>query len=134
MGLFDQLGQVVGNALGGGAQANNPLLQAVVQQLRQSGGLAGLVQTLQKNGLADIVNSWVGTGANLPVSPQQIQQGLGSDLLKQLAAKAGISPEVAGSQLAALLPGLVDKLTPEGRIPDGKLLEQGLSLLKKSLG
>jgi uncharacterized protein YidB (DUF937 family) len=92
------------------------------------------VQTLQKNGLADIVNSWVGTGANLPVSPQQIQQGLGSDLLKQLAAKAGISPEVAGSQLAALLPGLVDKLTPEGRIPDGKLLEQGLSLLKKSLG
>jgi uncharacterized protein YidB (DUF937 family) len=122
MGLFDQLGQVVGNALGGGAPANNPLLQAVVQQLGQGGGLAGLVQTLQKNGLAEIVNSWVGTGANLPVSPQQ------------LAAKAGVSPEAAGSQLAALLPGLVDKLTPEGKIPDGKLLEQGLSLLKKTLG
>lgn len=87
---------------GGGAQANNPLVQAIVQQLGQGGGLAGLVQTFQKNGLADIVNSWVGTGANLPISPQQIQQGLGNDLLKQLAAKAGILPEVAGSQLAAL--------------------------------
>ncbi|MEK6634508.1 MAG: YidB family protein, partial [Nitrospirota bacterium] len=80
------------------------------------GGLAGLVQTFQKNGLGDIVNSWVSTGKNLPVTPQQIQQGLGGDLLSQLATKAGISTEAAGTQLAGLLPDLVDKLTPTGKI------------------
>ncbi|MEK7272221.1 MAG: YidB family protein, partial [Nitrospirota bacterium] len=76
----------------------------------------GLVQTFQKNGLGDIVNSWVSTGKNLPVTPQQIQQGLGGDLLSQLATKAGISTEAAGTQLAGLLPDLVDKLTPTGKI------------------
>jgi hypothetical protein len=85
MSLFDQLGQAVGGMLGGGGN-QNPLLQAVVGMLSQnssSGGLAGLVQTLQKNGLTDIVNSWVGTGQNLPVSAQQIKQGLGGDLLNR---------------------------------------------------
>lgn len=123
MSLFDQLGQAVGGMLGGGGN-QNPLLQAVVGMLSQnssSGGLAGLVQTLQKNGLTDIVNSWVGTGQNLPVSAQQIKQGLGGDLLNQLASKAGLSPDAASSQLANLLPGLVDKLTPNGKIEAGGL-------------
>jgi uncharacterized protein YidB (DUF937 family) len=67
------------------------------------------------------VNSWVGTGNNLPVTPQQIQQGLGGDLLSQLAAKAGISTDTAGAQLAGLLPDLVDKLTPTGKVEAGGL-------------
>lgn len=123
MSLMDQLGQAVGGMLGGSSN-QNPLLQALTGLLGQNssvGGLAGLVQTLQKNGLGEIVNSWVGTGKNLPVTPQQIQQGLGGDLLKQLATKAGISPEAAGTQLAGLLPDLVDKLTPTGKIEAGGL-------------
>ncbi len=123
MSLMDQLGQAVGGMLGGSSN-QNPLLQALTGLLGQNssvGGLGGLVQTLQKNGLSEIVNSWVGTGKNLPVTPQQIQQGLGSDLLKQLATKAGISPEAAGTQLAGLLPDLVDKLTPTGKIEAGGL-------------
>ncbi|MCC6141698.1 MAG: DUF937 domain-containing protein [Nitrospira sp.] len=123
MSFMDQLGQAVGGMLeGNGSQ--NPLLQAVTSLLGQNssvGGLAGLVQTFQKNGLGDIVNSWVSTGKNLPVTPQQIQQGLGGDLLKQLAAKAGISTDAAGAQLAGLLPDLVDKLTPTGKIEAGGL-------------
>ena len=118
MSLMDQLGQAVGGMLGGSSN-QNPLIQALTGLLGQNssvGGLAGLVQTLQKNGLGEIVNSWVSTGKNLPVTPQQIQQGLGSDLLKQLATKAGISTEAAGTQLADLLPDLVDKLTPTGKI------------------
>ncbi len=118
MSLMDQLGQTVGGMLGGSSN-QNPLMQALTGLLGQNssvGGLAGLVQTLQKNGLGEIVNSWVGTGKNLPVTPQQIQQGLGGDLLKQLATKAGISTEAAGTQLAGLLPDLVDKLTPTGKI------------------
>jgi len=123
MSLMDQLGQAVGGMLGG-SSTPNPLIQALTGLLGQNssvGGLAGLVQTFQKNGLGDIVNSWVGTGKNLPVTPQQIQQGLGGDLLKQLATKAGISTEAAGAQLASLLPDLVDKLTPTGKIEAGGL-------------
>jgi len=123
MSLMDQLGQAVGGMLGGSSN-QNPLMQALTGLLGQNssvGGLAGLVHTLQKNGLGEIVNSWVGTGKNLPVTPQQIQQGLGGDLLKQLATKAGISTEAAGTQLAGLLPDLVDKLTPTGKIEAGGL-------------
>ncbi|MBS0169701.1 MAG: DUF937 domain-containing protein [Nitrospira sp.] len=136
MGLLDQLGQAAAGMMGQ-AQGQNPLMQAVVGLLGQQsavGGLSGLIEAFQKNGLGDIVNSWVGTGKNLPISPQQIQQGLGGDVLKQLAAQAGISSDAAGSQLASLLPGLIDKLTPEGKLPDSNLIEQGLNLLRGKLG
>lgn len=136
MGLLDQLGQAAAGAMGGGDN-QNPLMQAVIGLLGQNssvGGLGGLIQTFQKHGLGEIVNSWVGTGKNLPISPDQVQQGLGGDLLKQLAAQAGVSSEAAGGQLANLLPGLVDKLTPEGKMPDMKLIEQGLNLLRGKLG
>lgn len=124
MSLFDQLGQAVGGLMGGSGGSQNPLLQAAMGLLGQNssvGGVAGLVQAFQKNGLTDIVNSWVGTGQNLPVSAQQIKQGLGGDLLNQLAAKAGLSPDVASSQLAGLLPNLIDKLTPNGNIEAGSI-------------
>jgi uncharacterized protein YidB (DUF937 family) len=136
MGLLDQLGQAAAGMLGGGDK-QNPLIQAVIGLLGQNssvGGLGGLIQAFQKNGLGEIVNSWVGTGKNLPISAEQIQQGLGGDLLKQLAAQAGLSTEAAGGQLANLLPGLVDRLTPEGKLPDTKLIEQGLNLLRGTLG
>lgn len=81
-----------------------------------------------------MVSSWVSRGKNLPISPEQIQQGLGDDLLKQLAAQAGLSSEAASGQLADLLPGLIDKLTPDGKMPDAKLIEQGLNLLRGKLG
>ena len=123
MGLMDQLGQAAGGMLGGqGGQ--NSLLQAVAGLLGKDssiGGLAGLVQAFQKNGLGEIVNSWVSTGKNLQVTPNQIEQGLGSDLLSQLAGKAGLSSGAASSQLAGLLPDLVDKLTPNGKIEAGGL-------------
>ena len=121
MGLMDQLGQAAGGMLGGqGGQ--NPLLQAVAGLLGKDssiGGLAGLVQAFQKNGLGEIVNSWVSTGQNLPVTPNQVEQGLGSNLVNQIAAKAGLSPGTTNSQLAGILPDLVDKLTPNGKIENG---------------
>lgn len=123
MGIMDQLGKAAGGMMGG-QSGQNPLLQALTSLLGQNssiGGLAGLVQAFQKNGLGEIVNSWVSTGQNLPVTPSQIQQGLGSDVLKQLAGKAGLSPDAASSQLSGILPNLVDKLTPNGKIEAGGL-------------
>ena len=121
MGLMDQLGQAVGGAMSGQA-GQNPLLQALTSLFGQNssvGGLAGIVQAFQKNGLGDIVNSWVGTGKNLPVTPDQIKQGLGSDFLSQLASKAGVSPDAASTQLSSLLPDVIDKVTPNGKIETG---------------
>ena len=83
------------------------------------GGLAGIVQSFQKNGLGDIVNSWVSTGKNLPITPEQVKQGLGSDFLSQLAGKAGVSPDAASTQLSTLLPSVIDKVTPNGKVESG---------------
>ncbi len=138
MGLMDQLGQAAVGMMGGqGGQ--NPLLQAVVGLLgKDSGnsgieGLAGLVQGFQKNGLGELVNSWVGTGQNLPATPSQIEQGLGGDVLNQLAGKAGVSSGAASAQLSELLPDLVDKLTPNGKIEAGGL-DQLMKLVQGKLG
>ena len=135
MGLMDQLGQAVGGMMGG-QTAQNPLLQAVTSLLGQKsslGGLAGLVQTFQKNGLGDIVNSWVSTGKNLPITPDQIKQGLGSDFLSQLANEAGVSPDTASAQLSSLLPDLIDKLTPNGKIEAGGI-DQLLKIFQGKMG
>jgi uncharacterized protein YidB (DUF937 family) len=132
---MDQLGQAAGGMMGG-QTAQNPLLQAVIGLLGQNssgGGLAGLVQGFQKNGLGDIVNSWVGTGTNLPITPDQIKQGLGSDFLSQLAGKAGVTPDAASAQLSSLLPGVVDKLTPSGKIEAGGI-DQLLNMFQGKMG
>src|SRR5574343_476608 len=131
MGLLDS---VVG-ALGGGQSAGgNGLLEVAMQLLNnpQTGGLAGLVNSFQQGGLGEIVNSWVSTGQNLPVSAEQLQSVLGGGALQDIAAKLGVSPEQASGSLAELLPQVVDKLTPNGQLPEGgDLLAQGLEMLKK---
>jgi len=131
MGLFDEVMKLAGSGVSG-EHAN--MTTAVMQMLQsgQGGGLSGLVEAFQNKGLGDIVSSWVGTGQNLPVSAGQVQSALGSDYVQQLAAKAGISPEVAGPALAALLPIIIDKLTPNGQLPasGGGLLDAALGLIK----
>ena len=81
------------------------------------GGLGGLVDKLQKGGLGNVINSWVGPGQNQPVSPNQLGPALGPDIIKTLAQRSGLSEEELIRQLSQALPGLVDKLTPHGRLP-----------------
>jgi uncharacterized protein YidB (DUF937 family) len=83
------------------------------------GGLGGLVGNLTQGGLGDIVKSWVGTGENLPVSLEQLQSALGPDKISQIASGLGIDP----SQITQALPGLIDKLTPGGTIPEGGIAD-----------
>jgi len=117
MGLLDNLeNQALGSVLGG---SSNPLASGLLQMIQnQPGGLQGLVQSFHDKGLGAVASSWVGTGANSPITSDQIHQVLGSDQVKALAAKAGINPDMAGSAIAQLLPGIVDKLTPNGTVPD----------------
>jgi len=136
MGLLDSvLGAVTGNqssaadggGLGGliGALSQNPqILQAITGMLGndgQAGGLGGLMAKFQQAGLGDVMNSWVGTGANQPISGDQLGQVLGQDTLSALASKIGMEPGAAAGQLSQLLPGIVDKLTPQGQMPQGGL-------------
>jgi len=81
------------------------------------GGLGGLLDKLQKGGLGDAANSWVGTGQNKPVVPGQLGSALGPDIVKTLAQRSGLSEEELTKQLSQVLPGVVDKLTPQGRLP-----------------
>jgi uncharacterized protein YidB (DUF937 family) len=81
------------------------------------GGLGGLLDKLQKGGLGNAINSWIGTGQNQPVSPGQLGSALGPDIIKMLAQRSGLSEEEITKQLSQILPGVVDKLTPHGRLP-----------------
>ena len=81
------------------------------------GGLGGLLDQLQKGGLGNAANSWVGSGPNQPVSPGQLGSALGPDIIKTIAQRSGLSEEEITKQLSQVLPGVVDKLTPQGRLP-----------------
>lgn len=135
MGLLDEITQLAGSGASG-EHAN--VAGAVMEMLQsgQGGGLSGLVETFQNKGFGDIVSSWVGTGQNMPVSAQQLQSVLGNEYVQQIAAKAGISPDNAGSVLAGLLPLIVDKLTPNGQLPaaGGGLLDVVKGLFKGKAG
>ena len=100
--LEDMAGKEVSGML---ANSSNPLASSVMQMINsQPGGLSGLLQQFHDKGLGGLVSSWVSTGQNLPISADQIQHVLGSEQVKELAAKAGISPDAVSSHLSQLLP------------------------------
>lgn len=132
MGLLNDL---AGSVLGGGGSSQNQLLELVLNLVnnKETGGLAGLAKTFAEKGLGDAVSSWIGTGQNQPVSGDQITQALGSDQITDIAQKLGLGQQDAANGLAGLLPDVIDKLTPNGHVPDNDLLEQGLAMLKGKL-
>ena len=111
MGLLDSL---LGAALGGGNQQQNTAVQLVLQLIEKSGGVCNLMNTLQQNGLAGALQSWISTGGNEAVSGQQVESALGGDLLNQVAAKVGINGSDASDLLAQYLPKIIDQMTPNG--------------------
>ena len=133
MGLLDNLeNEAIGKVMG---STSNPMASTLLQMIQnQPGGLQGLVQSFHDKGLGGLVSSWVGSGQNMPITADQIHQVLGSDQVKALAAKAGISPDQAGSAIAQLLPGIVDKLTPNGEIPAHNNVMEMLGGLLQTMG
>jgi uncharacterized protein YidB (DUF937 family) len=81
------------------------------------GGLGGLLNKLQQGGLGNATNSWVGSGQNQPVAPGQLGSALGPNIIKTLAQQTGLSEDELTKQLSQVLPGVVDKMTPNGRLP-----------------
>ncbi len=138
MGLLDSL---VGAALGG-QQGNTPqaggaggldpqvLMGIVGVLMNNAGGLQGILAKLQQGGLGEAAQSWVGTGANQPVSADQLGGALGPDLMGMIARQLGGNQQQAAGTLADLLPGLIDKLTPQGQVPT----DNGMGALGSLLG
>jgi len=135
MGLLDGLaGQLLGQISGGNQYST--LLPHVLQLLQgnQAGsGIQSLIQNFNNGGLGDVISSWVGTGSNLPISASQLQNVLGSDTISRLASQSGLSTDTVQSQLAHLLPQVVDKLTPNGQLPAGGDLLSNLTAGLKGL-
>ena len=150
MGLLDALiGNVFGSALGGNqrqdplgsvlgglggrsqGQGGNMLLQVLLSLLQKNGGLEGVLGRLRQGGLGQQADSWVGTGQNMNISPDQLQQIFGSSTISDLAAQLGIPEAETGSRMAGLLPEVINQLTPQGQVPENgdDEIAQGLSML-----
>ena len=133
MGFLDEMAKgLLGRVLGGGS-SQNPLMDIVLGLITnpQAGGLQGLIQTFKEKGLGDAVSSWISTGENQPVSGEQIQHALGGNLIQQIAEELGSSKSEVSGSLANLLPEIINKLTPNGSLPESDQLHQGLELLKE---
>jgi uncharacterized protein YidB (DUF937 family) len=133
----DPLGSVL-SRLGGGnqPQSGNLLLQLALSMLQQNGGLEGILGKLREGGLSQQADSWVGTGQNMNISADQLQQVFGSSGISDLASRLGMSEQQASSGLAQLLPEVINQLTPEGQVPENSNdeISQGLSMLANSPG
>jgi uncharacterized protein YidB (DUF937 family) len=139
MGLLES---ILGSALGGDApqQGGGGALMSVIAAMLANGqpgagagggmggGLAGLIEQFQRNGQGDVISSWIGTGQNQDISPDQLGNVLGGDLLGQLTRQTGMGQGDLLGQLSQLLPQLVDRATPEGRVPEGGLGDIGAIL------
>ena len=114
------LSNLLGGLGAGGAQVDpNRLINGVQEVFASKGGVEGLLSSLRAGGLGGVVDSWVSTGTNEPVEPQQLGAALGPDTVNQLSAKTGLSIETLLPLLAAFLPMIIDHLTPDGQVPKG---------------
>lgn len=108
MGLFDgMLGGIVGAGM----------VTVVNSIIEKHGGVQGVVNEFERNGFGPTVQSWVGTGPNQPISPDDVHRTLGPDLMQQLAERSGLSVQDLAQKLSHVLPKAVDSMTPDGAIP-----------------
>ncbi|GAC1372628.1 MAG: hypothetical protein NVS3B3_07020 [Aquirhabdus sp.] len=144
------LGGMLGGLLGGGQQVDQQaggvnlggaspqimaaLLPAVLGWVQQQGGIGNAVSTLTNSGLGSQVQSWVGTGENQAADPAALGQLLGSDKIAQVAAQVGVSPEEVQGGLAALLPQVVNHLTPNGDTSNAAEADNAVSSILGKLG
>ena len=98
-------------------EQHSSLVQTALQMFGNHAGLTSLVNNAQSQGLGHAVQSWVRTGANESISPQQVQGLLGEGRINEVARRVGVPPTVASAALSQILPILVDKLTPQGKLP-----------------
>ena len=117
MSIFDTVMGAVEQHAGVNQQQHSNLVQTAMEMFGNHDGLSGLVNNAQSQGLGGIVQSWIGTGSNQSIAPNQVEGLLGQDRLQQFATRAGIPTGIASAALSRILPVIVDKLTPQGKLP-----------------
>lgn len=125
MGILDSIKSAIGGGEGEGS-GKPDLMSIITGLIGGSGGLGGIVKQFTEKGLGDVVSSWIGKGDNAPVSPDQVKDAFGEDAIKDISEKTGMDTKEVTEQLSDKLPQIVDKLTPDGKIPEGD--EAGLGL------
>jgi uncharacterized protein YidB (DUF937 family) len=98
-------------------EQHTTLLQTAMQMFGNHGGISGLLTNARSQGLGNTVQSWIGTGANHSITAEQVENLIGQERINQLASRVGVSPETARAALSRILPVIVDKSTPEGKLP-----------------
>lgn len=122
MNILDSLLSGLAGSNAPAGQPANPLLQMLLQMLAsngQFGGLSGLAQQFQQAGYGREMNSWISSGQNLPITPDQLMQIFGQGQMQQMAASSGMDLGSLSGGLSDLLPQLVDRMTPSGQVPAG---------------
>lgn len=135
MGMLDGL---LGSLMGGmtsdgtGGRQQSPLLLIALQLLQQNGGLQGMLGKFQQAGYGAQADSWVSTGQNQPISPDALSQVLGQGQLGRIAQQLGMSQGEAAGGLASMFPQMIDKMTPQGEVPDDHqdIVAEAMALLK----
>jgi len=137
----DPLSAILGGLTGGSSAGSssgtgNILLQLALSMLQQQGGLGGVLGKFREAGMGAQADSWVGSGQNMNISPNQLEQVFGSGSLSDIASKLGMSQDQAGSAMSQVLPELINQLTPQGQVtPDSEnSVAEGLDALARSLG
>ena len=119
--LTDALGALLGSLSGGGAGQTASAGSRPTTDTGDAGGLlgglGGLLNKLEQGGLGDQTKSWVGTGQNQPVSPGQLSQALGPNIIKTLSQMTGVSEDQLTKQLSQGIPVIINMVTPNGRLP-----------------
>jgi uncharacterized protein YidB (DUF937 family) len=116
MGIFDAITGMAERHPDVSEEQHSSLLQGAMSMFGNSGGVSRLLNNAQSHGLGGIVQSWIGTGANQPIAEGQLQSVVGQDRIKELAGRAGVPPAIAAAALSRILPIVVDKLTPHGKV------------------
>lgn len=131
MGLLDQAQQGIGQLASQFGGKGNNLIGAAAKMITSGdiGGLHGLIQKFQQSGYGNAVQSWISGGENKSISGEDVQKVLGQDKVKQVADQAGVSEQEASGGLAGAIPQLVDRMTPNGQIPDNQSANSSLSQL-----
>jgi uncharacterized protein YidB (DUF937 family) len=102
----------------GTASAGQSQAVPVGRQQSPQVGLDALINMFRQNGFEDVINSWIGTGQNQTISPTQLRQALGQKTIADLSQQANAPQDDLLSQLSKYLPGVIDKLTPNGQLPN----------------
>lgn len=128
----DPLTQILGSLLGANQKDANPILVIILKFVEANGGIMAIIAKFQNKGMKAEADSWVATGPNQLISPQQVSQVFDAQALGELGKSLGTTPEGAASTLSKVLPEVINQFSPQGEVPgnDGELVGIFIKMLQ----